>query len=45
MSIKLPDVNVAFPAVRVKFFPEAIVVSPLSETAPVPVANVPVDPD
>ena len=42
---KFPDVKVTLPAVRVKFLPDAMVVSPLIETAPVPVLKRPVDAD
>ena len=42
VSTKFPLVKVALPAVKVKLLPVATVTSPLSDTAPVPVPNVPV---
>ena len=36
-----PEERVMFPEVKVRFLPEAIVVSPFRETAPVPVPKVP----
>ena len=40
-KVRLPAVIVSLPAVSVRFLPVAIVVSPLSEIAPVPVLKVP----
>ena len=39
--VRFPAVIVSFPLVSVRFFPEAMVVSPFKEMAPVPVPNVP----
>ena len=39
--VSSPDERVTLPEVKVKFLPEAMVVSPFRETAPVPVPNVP----
>ena len=41
LKVRLPAVSVALPAVRVKFLPEAMVVSPLRATVPVLVLKVP----
>ncbi len=44
-KVKLPDVMTSLPEVKVKFLPEARVVSPLIETSPEEVLNVPLDPE
>ena len=43
VMIRFPEVKVSLPWVRVKFLLAAMVVSPLMETAPEEVLNVPVD--
>src|SRR5512146_2729904 len=45
LKVKLPWVMTSLPEVKVKFLPLAIVVSPLRETAPEPVWNVPPEAD
>lgn len=41
VCVSKPELSVILPAVKVKFLPVAIVVSPFIDTAPVPVPNVP----
>ena len=42
-KVRSPEVKTSLPEVRVKFLPEARVVSPFKEMAPPPVLKVPVD--
>ena len=41
VCVRRPEESVTLPEVRVKFLPEARVVSPFKDTAPVPVPKVP----
>lgn len=41
VCVRRPEESVTFPEVKVKFLPEAMVVSPFKDTAPVPVPKVP----
>ncbi len=45
LKVKLPEVMTSLPEVKVRFLPDAMVVSPPMVTSPVEVLNVPVDPE